>query len=258
MTAALEPQEPGPGWLKVIDRIVEKGNCDSTVLTNLFNMQKEWEQERARKEFVAAFAAFKAEAPAAIERTGHVSFTGAKGTVEYDHAELDQAAKSIIPVLSKYHLGHSWETDQAENGMVTVTCRLEHAGGYSRKISLRAMPDLSGSKNPIQAIGSTVYYLERYTFLAILGIAQGGDDDGKYGGDTYISPDKIGEINGLIEQIEQAGGKLDFSKFLAFAFDCDVKDLTDDHRLELLPVKRGELAISMLRDKLANVKKGKK
>lgn len=249
----------GPGWLKVIDRLVEKGNVDASLLGNLFQMQKEWEAERSRREFVAAFAAFKSEAPAAIERSKHVKFNTAKGVVEYDHVELDVACEKIIPILSKYNLGHSFETNQAENGMITVTCRLEHVGGHSRIISLRSMPDLGGSKNPLQAIGSAIYYLERYTLLAILGIAQAGaDDDGKAGGDSYISPEKIAEINTLIFDIRDAGGTLDFNKFIAFAFDVDVKSLTDDHRLETLPPKRGELAISMLRDKLANLKKGKK
>jgi hypothetical protein len=36
---------------------------------------------------------------------------------------------------------------------------------------MSAPPDTSGSKNPIQAIGSTQSYLERYTALALLGIA---------------------------------------------------------------------------------------
>jgi hypothetical protein len=36
---------------------------------------------------------------------------------------------------------------------------------------MSAPPDNSGSKNPIQAIGSTQSYLQRYTALALLGIA---------------------------------------------------------------------------------------
>ena len=39
-------------------------------------------------------------------------------------------------------------------------------------------PDNSGSKNSIQAIGSTTTYLQRYTLFSILGLAAGEDDDG--------------------------------------------------------------------------------
>jgi hypothetical protein len=45
---------------------------------------------------------------------------------------------------------------------------------------LAAAPDASGSKNAIQAIGSTISYLERYTLLALTGLATHDmDDDGQ-------------------------------------------------------------------------------
>jgi hypothetical protein len=47
---------------------------------------------------------------------------------------------------------------------------------------LEGAPDTSGSKNSIQAVGSTVSYLERYTLLAATGLAaKDQDDDGRGG-----------------------------------------------------------------------------
>jgi hypothetical protein len=43
---------------------------------------------------------------------------------------------------------------------------------------MKAPPDDSGKKNPIQQIASTVSYLERYTLFAITGLAPQEDDDG--------------------------------------------------------------------------------
>jgi hypothetical protein len=52
--------------------------------------------------------------------------------------------------------------------------------GHSEETTLKAIPDTSGSKNSIQAIGSTVTYLERYTLLAAMGMAAAGmDNDGR-------------------------------------------------------------------------------
>ena len=46
-------------------------------------------------------------------------------------------------------------------------------------------PDDSGGKNPIQSIGSTITYLERYTILALTGLAtKEQDDDGKSANQT--------------------------------------------------------------------------
>ena len=61
-----------------------------------------------------------------------------------------------------------------------VTCKITHVKGHSEETTLSAPSDTSGSKNAIQAIGSTITYLERYTLLALTGLATSEmDDDGK-------------------------------------------------------------------------------
>jgi hypothetical protein len=119
-----------------------------------------------------------------------------------------------VPLLSKNGLTHSWDTQQDANGLVTVTCHVEHAAGHSKSVTLRAMPDSSGAKNSVQAIGSTITYLARYTFLAALGIAQADlDDDGAgSGGEAKVTADQVGEINDLL-----VNTKTDLKRFLAWA-----------------------------------------
>jgi hypothetical protein len=69
-----------------------------------------------------------------------------------------------------------------------------HELGHSAQTSLTAPPDASGSKNSIQAIGSTVSYLQRYTFMAITGLAaKDQDDDGQKA--EVISTDQATVIN---------------------------------------------------------------
>jgi hypothetical protein len=59
-----------------------------------------------------------------------------------------------------------------------VTCILTHEKGHSEETSLQGPPDTSGSKNSIQAVGSSVTYLCRYTLLAACGLAASEDTDG--------------------------------------------------------------------------------
>ena len=81
--------------------------------------------------------------------------------------------------LADYGLHHDWRTSQTPNGGVTVTCVLTHRDGHSEQTSLSAPADDSGNKNGIQQIGSTINYLQRYTLMAITGLAaQDTDDDG--------------------------------------------------------------------------------
>ncbi len=79
-------------------------------------------------------------------------------------------------------MSHGWSVDQ-HNGEVTVTCTLTHERGHRESVSITAPPDDSGKKNAIQRIGSTVTYLERYTLLAITGLAaHEQEDDGDSAG----------------------------------------------------------------------------
>lgn len=246
-TGELEPlPAPATGWLRVIEKMIDKG-VGADILTKVFELQQKAEAEQARRAFVVAFADFKAEAPAAIERTGVVNYPSKQGgQVDYSHVELDHACKELTPILSKHGLAHSWEVSPADDaGWLTVSCRLEHVAGHSRSVTLRAQADMSGSKNAIQGAGSTIYYLERYTFLAVLGIAQSyGDNDGNNGNGGTLSAEQIGRINDLLGQCESVGYKPKFADFCAWAGGegCDT--------LEKVSAKRFENIVEWLRHKL--------
>mgnify|MGYP000541184124 FL=1 len=83
-----------------------------------------------------------------------------------------------------------------------VTCILSHRDGHSEESSLSGPADASGSKNAIQAIGSTLTYLQRYTLVQALGLAAGDDDDGKAGGigDGAITEQQAARLRLLIEE----------------------------------------------------------
>jgi hypothetical protein len=148
-------------------------------MERLFDLQLRWEENEARKEFNAAFAEFKAEG-VRIVKNKKVSF----GTTNYTHAELGHICDTVIPLLSKYGLSHNWSTTQA-GAAITVTCKVSHSRGHSESTSLTANPDESGGKNKIQAVGSAVSYLQRYSLLCALGLATNSqDDDGNLGQKT--------------------------------------------------------------------------
>jgi hypothetical protein len=50
--------------------------------------------------------------------------------------------------------------------------------GHKIETSIEAGSDTSGSKNAIQAIGSTISYLKRYTLENVLGLSADEDNDG--------------------------------------------------------------------------------
>ena len=88
----------------------------------------------------------------------------------YSYATLDQVCDQVTEALSKHGISHRWKIEQ-ENGLIRVTCILTHYKGHSEETTLAGSADTTGSKNAIQAVGSTVSYLERYTLLAATGLA---------------------------------------------------------------------------------------
>lgn len=164
-------------------QIAVEQNADLDKLEKLMELQERWDATNARKSYVAAISAFRSECPA-IEKTrkAHNSM----------YAGLAESIEAIKDVLSRHGLSHSWATDQ-KDGLVTVTCTVTHVEGHHESTSLSAAPDTSGSKNSIQAIGSTVSYLQRYTLYALLGLASKDQD-------TDGNPDTPPEVIAAIQR----------------------------------------------------------
>lgn len=174
-------------------------------IEKMMDLQIKLEERESKKAFVKAMADFKKK-PLEILKDKKVSFQTSKGKTEYDHASLANVVNTISAELGNHGLSASWETDQTSG--IKVTCILTHSGGHSEKVSLTAEPDTSGVKNQIQAIASTVSYLERYTLLAITGLTtKDMDNDGQEA------------AGGEISLLEQWGIKCDEAGTAATAVD---------------------------------------
>lgn len=159
-------------------RIAVTQNANIDQLTKLMDLQERWERRTAKRAYDAAMKAFKAESPR-ISKNSRVNFTSPKGTTDYRHATLDHVCDAVIGGLSKHGISHRWKVDQ-DGEWIKVTCILTHELGHAEETTLRGCADNTGNKNSIQAVGSTVTYLQRYTLLAATGLATSdSDDDGR-------------------------------------------------------------------------------
>lgn len=194
----------------MIELAITRG-ADLEKLEKLMELQEKWDKNEAKKSYVEAMAKFKAEPPK-IEKDKRVQYSTTKGPTDYNHASLANVTEKINKALSIQGLSAAWSTSQS-NGNITVTCTITHKAGHSESTSLIASPDLSGSKNAIQAIGSTISYLERYTLLALTGLATHDmDDDGNVTDEIeYINKKQISSIIDYIYEKEA-----DQTKFLKY------------------------------------------
>lgn len=152
-----------------------ESNLDLDKLEKFMNLQERWEKKEAEKAFHDAFAKWQKIKPPLIKQT-NVSAQTKKGLLSYSFASLPYIQKTVDPVLSKCGFSYWWSQSQ-EGARIKVTCHLSHIKGHTETTTLEAGPDETGAKNSVQAIGSTVQYLRRYTFTSITGLSADQDDD---------------------------------------------------------------------------------
>lgn len=206
---------------------VEKG-ADLDKLEKLMDMQERWEKTEAKKAFVAAMAKFSAECPT-IDKT-----KSAHHNTKY--AGLAETLEQIRDLLSRCELSHSWKTGQDASG-ITVTCCITHAAGHSECTSMTAAPDNTGSKNSIQAIGSTATYLQRYTLFAVLGLASSeSDNDGNAAPMDFITDDQAMNLEALAEEV--GANKAAFLKYFKVPSFAEIAACRLDQATAALETKR--------------------
>lgn len=167
--------------LMLLDRALSRG-MDPGTLEKLMDLQDRHERNQARRAFDAAVAAAKAEFPV-IRKNRVVDFVGKTGIrTHYEHEDLAEIARTVDPILGKHGLSYRFRTASPVNEPVSVTCILSHKDGHSEENTLHGPRDESGNKNPLQSIGSTISFLQRYTLKAALGMAAAADDDGRASG----------------------------------------------------------------------------
>jgi len=216
---------------------VQQG-ADLQKLEKLMELQERWEKNEARKAWVAAMNQFKANPPTLFKNK-----TVAFGDTKYDHATLHHVVNVITEALSKYGLSHRWTTEQLEGGQIRVTCVITHIQGHSESTSLQAGADMSGKKNNIQALGSTVTYLQRYTLLAATGMAAKDMDDDGISAEpvTTITGAQAADIHAMLD--ETGADKAKFLSYLAKAGKVQIQIVED------IPANMFSMAIAALERK---------
>jgi len=177
--------------LSLIERMATNPEISPERVERFIAMHDGMEAKRAKLAFSNAIAQAKAkiaETPIIKNATGHN---------DKRYADFSAYAKVVDPVLAAFGLTYRFRTVQGER--ISVTCILT-GHGHEEENTLSGPADASGSKNAIQAIGSTLTYLQRYTLVQALGLAASDDDDGKaMGGGETISDEQTIQLDELLQ-----------------------------------------------------------
>jgi hypothetical protein len=160
-----------PSLINVICQATADPATDGDKLDRLFSIYERVTAQRARVAYATSLAAMQSELPVIAER-GTIRGPGGETT----YALWEDINEEIRPILKKHGFALSFRTGR-DGDLVVVTGVLSHHAGHAEETTMYLPADLSGDKNPLQAIGSSTSYGKRYTAAALLNITSCGEHD---------------------------------------------------------------------------------
>lgn len=231
----LEPAQPsgeGAMVLAMIDKLVQRPDVPVEKIQQMLDMHLGLKSEQAKSAYFSAFALMQPKLPTVVER-GQIK--NKFGQVQSKYALWEDVVETFAPVLAQYGFALSFRTQNGD-GKLRVTAILAHRDGHTEETSLELPLDTSGSKNAVQAVGSSVSYGKRYTAFALLNIAtRGEDDDGQSAvARAGITEEQASDLFDLIAETST-----DVNKFLQAA---NLSPLDEDRSIDAIKDKLMQIA----------------
>lgn len=175
-----EVADYGASLMQVIAKAASDPAVDVEKMERLFAMQERVQAREAKIAYTEAKLAMRPELPSITQR-GHIIIRDKndsnKITQDTPFARFEDIQEAIEPVLLKHGFDLEFKNGLSPEGKVRVTTILTHRDGHSEETYFDLPHDSSGSKNAVQAVGSSTSYAKRYGVLSILNIRVAGDDD---------------------------------------------------------------------------------
>lgn len=239
-TETQPPVEQAANIIQVIERAATNPDVDVGKMQQLLDMQERILDRNAKVAYTQALAAMADELPVVAER-GHIK--DRHGKIQSTYAKWEDINEAIKPILSKHGFHLSFRTGRAEDGSMAVTGVLSHREGHAEETTIYLPADQSGSKNEVQAVGSSASYGKRYTAAALLNLTTcGEDDDGQAAGaGPTISEDQAADLRSIIEEVGA-----DEKKFLSYLAKTGKVKIDS---IEAIPAKMHKDAVAALEAK---------
>lgn len=227
--------------IDVIAQAARDPSVDIDKMERLIAMQERVQSREAETAYYAALAEMQPNLPVIDERGG---IKNRDGVVQSTYALWEDVNEALRPVLAEHGFSLTFKVERSESE-ISVTGILAHRGGHREQTRLGLPSDTSGSKNAVQAVGSSASYGKRYTAYALLNITTTGEDDdgNKAGAKHPISVKQYDELQ--IKMAEKDVDETAFVKFLRGQKKIASDDLRD------LPAGNLEYALSSIDRKAA-------
>lgn len=194
--------------LDIINRAAFDPMVDADKIERLMEMARRVKADDAKASYISALVIMKPLLPV-IDRKGRI-IIHEKGTAKTDvniiqstaYARWEDIDEAITPILNEHGFVLTHRCGVGAEGRITVTGVLSHKMGHEEQTTMQLPLDTSGSKNNVQAVGSSTSYGKRYTASLLLNLrTKGEDDDGKEGGgDGNVTEEQADRILELLKR----------------------------------------------------------
>lgn len=166
------PAQADSSILAVISRAATDPTCDIDKLERLMAMHERMQARDAEAEFNASMAAMQSDIPSIAER-GAIVVNGQRRS---EYATFEDINDVIKPIMQTHGFAITFKVENTPVGL-SVTGILMHRAGHRESTTMLLPLDTSGSKNAVQAVGSSTSYGKRYVMSALLNLTTRGEDD---------------------------------------------------------------------------------
>lgn len=171
MTKEIQTQQK-TDIISVIDKAMSNPDMDVVKIQQLLDMQERIMSKQAEIDFNNAMAKLQEEMPV-IKQSASINHSG---RMIAKYAKYEDIDRMIRPIYVKN--GFSLSYDSVYNGnVVEYRGTVHHVSGHSQNATIVLPSDSSGSKNQVQAMGSTLTYAKRYLITMLLNIITTNEDD---------------------------------------------------------------------------------
>jgi len=221
------PVSESAAIIQVIERAAMNPNVDIDKMERLLQMQERIMERQSKAAYASALAEMQPNIPVITERGKiEVKDKESKRVIQSTgYALWEDINEAIKPVLAAHGFALSFRTGMTAEGKITVTGILSHREGHQEETIMVLPHDSTGSKNAVQAVGSSTSYGKRYTASALLNITSRGEDDdaNKGGAAPTLSEDQVAEIRELIDSTNS-----DIAKFCRYLKVSSIPEIPAD------------------------------
>lgn len=212
--------------VEVIERVAMNPDVDVIKMEKLLDMQERILDRQAQQEFDIAMANMQPELPVVAKKGIIYNKDGV--TVRSKYAKFEDINKEVKPFLCQYGFSMTFAINQQGNE-ISVMGVLAHKAGHRETTTIVLGPDVSGQKNAVQAVASSVSYGKRYTMSALLNLIFEDEDDDAENAVAYVNERELKKLQETYHQLAP-----NIQDWVMKRYDGSLENVPRDHYAGLL------------------------